>query len=788
MLYHQFILALRNLRRNGRYLIINVLGLGIALGFCILGWLNYRFANTFDHWHHEAERVVRVKMIKASNNDQYGFCPAALGPKVAADVPGVAAACRYDSRMTVVKRGDEVFNEWLTFADDNFFQFFDFESVTGQPNLSDRSKVYIDEATALKYFGKENPVGQNLLFYADTDKRLNLTVGGVLKNMPLNSSLRFELITHLDNQLDGNKKPDYHSWKYMTDALFLRMKPGTNSADLNAALQAYVAPHNAARPDWTVQSFQVEALQDWAHNSRFTRSNGLWPGVPPAAVWGNMTMAILLLMTAALNFANMTISICNRRLREIGVRKVMGGTRAQLVRQLLSEAFVVVTMATLVGMVLAFPIIEWFNNTWKFTSLKVDYSNPGLQLFLFAIVGLTTLLAGSYPAFYISSFKPSSIFRGGVLFGGSNYFSRVMMGLQVAISMVSVVVGLSFARNAEFNRTADIGFDYQPILQAWLPQGGDYQRFENAVKEIPGVLATAPSLHLPGFGYNMFYFQYKDEQQESILYQVGNNFAPVMKMRLVSGEWPAPAGDSSVSREIVVNETFIRKVGGGKPMIGEQIDVKGVTCRISGVVADFLTDTPFNPILSAVLQQIPTDSCRRCIIQTADVAQQPRIMSAIEEQWKQMFPYSPFNVGYQNEMMRDAIEASDNIARSMVGFAGVAILLCITGLFSLVSLNVMRRMREVAIRRVMGASSGHISWVLNKNYAWIFAAALLAGCLGGRFLALKLMDSIFKFNIGVQPQALLYSALGIIGMAALTIGFKIWQTLRVNPADVLRGE
>jgi ABC-type antimicrobial peptide transport system permease subunit len=176
------------------------------------------------------------------------------------------------------------------------------------------------------------------------------------------------------------------------------------------------------------------------------------------------------------------------------------------------------------------------------------------------------------------------------------------------------------------------------------------------------------------------------------------------------------------------------------------------------------------------------------VIRTAGVDEQPRIMAAIEQKWKQLYPYMPFNVGYQNEMMQEAIEASDNIAKSMTGFALVAILLCITGLFSLVSLNVMRRLREVAIRRVMGASGAHISWILNKSYIWIFAAALIVGCVGGRFLALLLMDSIFKFNIGVQSGAMVYSALGILAIAALTIGVKIWQTLRINPADVLRGE
>ncbi len=788
MLSHQLLLALRNLRRNARYLTINVLGLGIALGFCILGRLNYRFANTFDHWHHDADRVMRVEVVKASNNEVYGFCPAPLGPKLTADVPGVESTCRYDEISTVVKRGDEVFNEGLFFADANFFQFFDFESVAGNADLSDPSKVCIDEEMALKYFGKENPIGQTLVFYADTDHKLILTVGAVIKKLPLNSSLRFNFITHLDNQLSGERRVDYTAWQYSVGAMFLRLKEGASLPDLNAALQTYVAPHNAARPDWTINAFHLDPLREMALNGRFMRANYLWPSLPPAAVWGNITMAVLLLLTAALNFANMTISICNRRLREIGVRKVMGGTRMQLMRQLLSEAFVVVAMATLVGMLLAYPIVDWFNNTWKFTSIQVDYSDPQLMLYLLSIVLLTTLLAGSYPAFYISSFKPASIFRGGVLFGGSNLFSRIMMGLQLAISLVAVVVGVSFARNAEFNRTADIGFDYQPILQAWMPQTSDYHRFENAVKEIPGVVATAPSLHLPGFGHNMFDFTFNEEQHESMLYQVGNDLAKVMKMRLAAGEWPAPAGDSTVSPEILVNQTFVREVGGGKPLIGQQIQIKGKDYRISGVVSDFLTNTPFMPIRACVLQQIPVDSCHRCIIRTAGTDQQPQIMSAIEQKWKQLFPYTPFNVGYQNEVMKGAIEASDNIAKSMVGFAGVAILLCITGLFSLLSLNVLRRMREVAIRRVMGASAVHISWILNKNYAWIFAAAMLMGCLGGRFLALLLMDSIFKFNIGVQPGALLYSALGILSVAILTIGFKVWQTLRVNPADVLRGE
>lgn len=788
MIQNYLLLTLRHLRRNGRYLAINVLGLGFALGFCILAYLNYRFANTFDHWHRDAERIARVQMVKASNGEPFGVCPGALGPAALADLSSVEAMTRYDERGTVVKRGDAVFNENLFFADENFFQFFDFQVAAGSLDLRDRSRVVIDEDTAEKYFGSENPVGQTLLFYADTEHRTPLTVGGVVKNIPLNSSLRFRFITHLDNSWDNTQRLEHSSWKRSLIAVFLKLKTAADFESVQSALAAYVAPRNTARPDWTVTGYRLEPLRDLALNSRDLRSNGLWSGVPPAAVWGNLTMAVLLLLTAALNFANMTIAVCNRRLREMGVRKVMGGTRWQLMRQLLGESLVVVALGGVLGMALAYPICDWFNATWKFTDLRPDYTDPGLAAYIAGAVLFTTLLAGSYPAFYISSFRPSSIFRGGVLFGGNSLFTRLMMGLQVAISLVAVITGVSFARNAEYNRRADIGYEYQPILQAWLSDPADYQRFNDVVKGLPGVVATAGSLDLPGFGYSTLDFNWQGENHEALLYRVGHDLPSIMSMRLVRGEWPAAATDTLASPEIVVNQTFARNLGGDEAVLGQGITLQNRTVRITGVVGDFMTSSPFRPISPAALQPVPMSQWQRCLIKTPDLTQQSQVMAAIETQWKRLFPYTPFNVGYQNETLREAAQVSDNIATSMIWFAGIAILLSITGLFSLVSLNVLRRMREVAVRRVLGASASQIGWVLNRNYAWAFGTAIVLGCLGGRFLALQLMDSIFKINIGVQASALTVSTFGVLAVAAATIGLKLWQTLRVNPAEVLRGE
>lgn len=222
-------------------------------------------------------------------------------------------------------------------------------------------------------------------------------------------------------------------------------------------------------------------------------------------------------------------------------------------------------------------------------------------------------------------------------------------------------------------------------------------------------------------------------------------------------------------------------------MIGEQIPIRGKSYRISGVIEDFMTQNPFSPILPAVMQFAPTRSYQRAVMRSTSVGAQAAVMAALEREWKQIFPYAPFNVGYQSEMVAEAVEVSDNIAESMAFFSLVAILLCITGLFSLVSLNILKRLRELSIRRVLGASVGHITWILNRNYITIFVGAIVFGCAFGRVLALKLMDSIFQINYGVSAMTLIVSSLCVMVVALATIGFKIWQTLRSNPADVLRG-
>lgn len=789
MLQNYLKLALRHLRRNGRYVLINVAGLGIALAFCIFSFENYQFAHSFDAWHPAKERVFRVETYKNSNHLLHGVCPAYLPPQAATEIPGVEAATRIDSRGTVIKRDENVFSQQVHFVDENFLEVFDFQLLSGQARLADRDALLITEEMARKFFGDENPVGQTLLLYADIPQRKNLTITGVLKECPKNSSIQFQFLTHLDNQLEGDQPVRYDSWKWFVDAAFLKLKNPSDVAAVESALQQYVAPQNQGNQNWQAERYRLEALPDMALNARDIRWNNLISGTPPAAIWGNITCAIMLLLTASLNFANTTIAIGNRRLREMGVRKVMGGTLRQLRVQLLGEAFIVCLTALALGMMLVFPLVDGFNAMWEHLDVKITYlNNFPVLAFLAGSVIFTTLLAGAYPAFYISGFAPSSIFRGTLRFGGSSLFSRIMMGTQVAMALAAVVVGFSFARNAQVQRQADIGYVREGILGVEAQDLAAVKNFEDAIRQNPKVLETAKTRHHAGFNYRRVEFSWQGQKQETLWFEIGKDYMPLMDMKLLSGsDFSGVSEKVGSETEVLVNETFVREIGGDKVVVGEMLNFDTVSYRIAGVVKDFMTDSPFDAPSPVVVRCAPERQFTYCIVKT-----KPEDLSAVhadmEKTWKQLFPYKPFTGFYQSEVIAEALEVSENIATTMTAFAVVILLLTVSGLFAIVSLNALKQLRGLALRRVLGARAGNIAYHLNRNFLVVMLIAALAGCLLGRVFALAMMNSIYKIHAGVSATVLVLSALSVLAVLLATVGVKVWQVLRANLTEALKAE
>lgn len=788
MLQNYFKIALRNLRRNKIYVLINVLGLGLALASGIIAYLNWKFNDDFDNQHRQKDQLFRVEVFKSSNDQLYGVSPLPLGDAALNDISGIQESIRLNIGHGVIKSGDDVYNERLYYADKNFLEVFDFEILNGDAkSLLDKSKVLITEEMAVKYFGDEDPIGESLIINPGKEDEKSLAVGAVLKNIPLNSSIRFNFLTNFGNQYYQGRPLDQTDWRHFTHVHFLKLQNPSEAPQIAKNLNRYVSIQNKAREDWQIKSFFLEPITTIAANSHSVRWNYLTRNYPSAAVWGPIVMAIMLLLTSCLNFTNTTISLSNQRLKEMGVRKVMGGTQKQLIAQLLSESFVICMMALVAGIAFVEFFLPPYNEMWPYLHLEANYfENLPLVMFMGATLLITVILGGAYPAFYISSFNPTNIFRGSVKFSGNNLFSRILLGIQIAISLSAVIVGVAFAQNASFQETADLGYDNDDILIVPTYEKGTFEGFRNVVDNNPKVIASSGTRHHFEADVAITNYEIQGEEHECRFYGIGQNYFEVMDMELVEGRFLDHNRKLDYENALLINETFAKRHQLDKP-VGQKITIDSVEHTIVGVAKDFLYEGFFNPIEPTVLKLVKPDRFIFCVIE-AKPDDLIALNNELKTKWTSLFPFTPYEGFFQLEQMGMDVRVNKNITIITLFLAVVTILLSSAGLFALVSLNIMKRLKEIAIRKVVGASTGHIAYLINKNYIWIFLIAAVIGSVGGAFEAELVMGSIFATHADVGIGVLIIGCLAVFLIAALTVGHKIYKVTKTNPSDILKAD
>ena len=790
MIQNYLRIALRNLWRNRLYALINILGLGIGIAAVVWGYQTYRFCFSFDDFHPDRAHIFRAFVYRDGSEGMKGVCPLPVVMAAKQDFASIAEVVRWDSRGADIK-GDhsEPFSQQVHFTDPAFFEFFNFPLVAGSNDLSDKSAVLLTEEMADKFFGKENPLGKTLVFYTGEKTTLPLTVKGVLKNPPVNSSIRFNFITHFDNQkVSDTSFVRSDDWKWLLDAAFFKIPNPADAPRLAKDFEKYLPIQNAARQDWKVSGFRIASLSQAAQITE-VGSNALVDRPEDSAAFGPFVLALLILLSACLNFANTTVARSNRRLREMGVRKVMGGTRSQLMRQMLLECAAVVVAAIGLSVLFNNWWIPTFNSMFDGLEAKADYSHdPNLMGFLIVTFVGTTLLAGAYPAFYVSRFNPSQIFSGAVKFGGTNLFSRLLLGFQVMISLITVISGVAFARNAAFQRNYDYGYDRKNVMGVRVNDRNTYEAYRNAVQYLPGVEEMAGTRHHVGFSYRYSQAEAEGEKQEVSYLEVGDNYLNTMNLRTVAGRAFDTHMESDYENALLVSQKFAGRFGWTEEeALGKQVRIDTVTYTVVGTLSDFHTDNLFDPMEPVAMRLVRPDKYFNLIIR-AKPGQLTSTYDQAKAEWAKLFPLKPFGGFYQDEIAAEAYKVTSSIATIFSWFALIAMLLTATGLFALVSLRVLKKMKEIAVRKVMGARPRQIMILVNRGYIWIFAFAAVVGCWAGWFLTKLLMDLIFKINVGVEVSTMVFAVMALFAISALTVGFKVRQAVRTNPAEVLKAE
>ncbi|WP_295792057.1 ABC transporter permease [Mucilaginibacter sp.] len=781
----------RNLWRYKSYTIINIVGMGIGIAAMVWGYQTYKYAFSFDNFHHDQDNVYRALTYKKGADGLKGVFPAAAVRKAKNDFAGIKEAVRFDSRGMNIKRDTgEAFSEQVHFTDPAFFKLFNFPLTSGDNNLADRSAVLITETVAKKYFGSGNPLGKTLTLYAGETYATPLTVRGVLKDVPLNSTIRFSIITGFDNELttDGKKiAPD--DWGHYLDAAYFYIPGAHDVARLEKELNRYLPMQNKARDDSKVSAFKLVTLRQNAAWNDVVGDNNLYRRPDDAATYGGFALACLIFLSACLNFSNTTVARANKRLKEIGMRKVMGSTHTQLMGQLLMECGVVVIAAILLSVLLNLWWLPAFNQMFNGIKVTANYlHDSGLLLFISCMLIGATVLAGAYPAFYLSRFKPASIFRGTVKFGSSNLFSRLMLGLQLTIAIITVIAGIAFSRNAAFQRDYDYGYTIENTMSILLKDTTTYAALKNELSSIPEVTTLAGAHNHIGFSRQSAIAETGGIKKEIRFLEVGREYPAAMHLKMAAGRSFDAANRSDYANDLLISEQMAAMYGWTQSQaLGKRVRINGVDYSVIGVLKDFHSETLFEQT-----QPLAMKWCKESKFQFLVVQSRPQdlteVFAKVKDAWKKLYPLKPFDGFYQNQLKAEAYRTTNSIAAIFFGFAIVSILLTATGLFALVSLTALKKMKEIAVRKVMGARPGNILVLINKGYFWIFIISAVLGCYGGWSFSKLLLDSIFKVNSGVGANSLIGSVTVLFIIAAGTSGIKVWQAVGANPVKLLRTE
>jgi ABC-type antimicrobial peptide transport system permease subunit len=661
--------------------------------------------------------------------------------------------------------------------------------VEGSNNIADVNAILITERTAKKYFGNSRAVGKVLTLYAGESYAMPFTVRGVVKDLPKNSTIYFDFLTNYENfrKSDGTKIST-GDWGRFVDAAFFHIPEAANAVKLEGELKKYVTPQNAARADWKVAGFKCVSLRQHANMKNMITENGLYERPDDSATYTPLILAFLVFLSACLNFSNTTVATSGKRLKEIGVRKVMGSTYVQLIWQLLLECSVIVLAAILFSALINMWWIPEFNSMFN-TDVSTNYfGDKALFLFMCAMLLLATLMAGAYPAFYISRFNPVSIFRGSVKFGGSNLFSRLMLGLQLSIAVITVIASIAFSLNADFQKNYDYGYSIDRTMGVSFRDSASYTVIKNALTGLPGIESMGGARNHIGFDFHNVVAESEGMKKETDLFEVGRDYISTMKLKLVAGRGFDAGLEGDFGNALLISQKLVAMYGWKEESaIGKKIFIDSVNYAVVGVLKDFQDDNLFSSPEPVAMKLGKENRHQYLVIQAA-----PKDLTAVyaktEEIWKRLFPNKPFTGFYQNEILAEGYRVNVSIAKVFYWFAIVSILLTATGLFALVSSTALKKMKEIALRRVVGANAAHIAAIMNKGYVWIFLIASLFGCAAGYALTKLLLDLIFRINAGIHVFSMVGSVIVLLLIAVFVSGIKVWQAVRINPVKSLRTE
>jgi putative ABC transport system permease protein len=812
MIKHYLKIAFRNLARQKVLAVINIAGLSIGLA-CFSLFLLYAVNEfSFDRFHSKAKNIFRVyRWTEPMNGDPARAdvsMPMPLGAAMKQDLPDVENYVRMRDSWSesFVKVGNDVLRLKVSYADPQIFSVFNFEFKNGDPKLSllGLNSLVITEKKAKELFGNEIPVGKTIQIKVD-DSFQPFIIAGVVKDLPPNSSIQFDALAnfHFFETTDEGKYC-INKWTRSSFITFIQLRKGStlpNDAKLLASFRHKYYPDE-------VDQYKKEGFT-WNGNVLPVRY-GLQPLIgmhnntaindgnvsDPKTIWILLYIAAGVLLIACINFTTLAIGRSAGRSKEVGVRKVIGAAKRQLVFQFLAEALVMSVFSMLLGLLIAKLLLPYFN---QLSGRELVFSFSLFPEMIWLMVGLTVLvgiLSGSYPAIVLSAFKPIEVLKSKLKIGGSNFFTKSLVTLQFAVSIGLIISTVLILQQIKFMSSRNPGFDKENVVMVDASETDTkkiYPLFRQQLSAQPQIenITSADMGIGEGQGFSSSGFNYKGIPKNIFEYFIDPDYMNVMKMQLTAGRnFSASIADDTTS-SVIINEAMVKDFGWSMDsVIGQQLtgytEGRGKDPVVIGVVKNFNYRSLSLAVEPQMFHMFKGYAPYKFIVRIKP-GNPSAALAAMKKAWSSAVPDLPFKYDFLDESLNKFYKGEQRWS-NIVGWAGgISIFLACLGLFGLAALAAVNRTKEIGIRKVLGASVTSIIGLMSKNFLkLVIIAIIIASPLAWYFMNKWLQDFAYRINIGWL--VFLIAGLSAATLALVTISLQAIKAAMANPVKSLRSE
>lgn len=799
MFKNYFKIALRNLQRNKIYSFINIAGLSIGLACAMLILLYVKDEVSYDRFHKNVSGIYRIVSQNIDKDGKKGGKDGNTGyfqgPRFAENVPGIKSFVRVQSWTTDIKIGTEIKSQDLLHVDSSFFSIFSFPLLHGNPAtcLKERRFVVLSEDAAKRQFGTTDALGKMVMLKEDS-VFAPYEVTAVAKRAPQNSSIKFDVLLPFKEE-DGAAQNNENWFNFFLNT-FVVVDPNASvpvvekrmqrfyEQDSKAARQSLIAQYGPTI-DWTNLYF-LQPFLDMHMSTELPPQNGLSDASNPMYSYILSGIALFILLIASINFVNLTVARSVKRAKEIGIRKVVGGDRRQLIMQFLGESFLLCFIAFVlaIGLVqLILPVFNTLSNKALALSYLFDVKLVAGYILLFAITGF---LAGFYPALVLSGYQPVTVLYSRFNLAGKNYLQKALVVLQFALASFLIIATFTIYAQFNFLTTKKLGYDDSNLMvvNTGTLRHDKAEVFKHELLKNPNITGVAPK---NGGNWGTIAKLVNDSTIQFAYETVDESYLPVLNIPMVAGRNFSEQRPSDSTTSILVNEAFAKKAGWKNP-IGQTVNFwyRNEKYTVIGVVRDYHF-APLNQEIGPQLFTMKNDNA----FGTAFIKIKPGSESAslrhLHKTFRQLFPLNPFIYSFKDQQNRKNYEAEAKWKQILMFGAILTIFISCIGLFGLSVLSAEKRTKEIGIRKVLGASVETIITILSRDFLKLVLVALVIAIPVAWMAANKWLQD-YPYRISLEWWLFASAAVMVVLIALFTVSFQAVKAAISNPVKSLRTE